>query len=471
MSDSDRDRTSDPLIVSGIAPHLASVGDLGPPRSEMAIGALMPWAGRLWAVNYVSHTRASGTGCVLMEVDENLRRVDRPEGRGVDGTYANRIIHYPSSQLMIGPFLIDAERNVRVVDSLVNVRLAGAMEHLTDPDSKLLVLGMEGEFIELDLNTLQTRQLFDLCAELGLPDGARPHFKAAFTAHGRVMVANNSYFAEEFEGTRQAGRLAEWDGSEWRIVDRASYYEIFGRKRLGGVIYASGWDRSSAILMALVPGADGPSWQRYRLPKGSINFEHCWQTEWPRIREIEHERLLMDCHGMFYELSPHAWGGRVFGLRPICSHLWAIPDFCVFRGVLAVGSDQTTPSKGDNVLGGEPESGLWLGKTDDLWSWGRPAGWGGPWWQSPVAGGRPSDPFLMFGFQRACLHLINHGPAAARFRVELDALGIGEFAHHKSFDIPSGGAVQHAFPPGLAAHWLRVVADADTTASAQVMFS
>ncbi len=36
-----------------------------------------------------------------------------------------------------------------------------------------------------------------------------------------------------------------------------------------------------------------------------------WQTEWPRTREIEHERFLMDCHGMFYEFSPWAYGNRV----------------------------------------------------------------------------------------------------------------------------------------------------------------
>lgn len=471
MTDHTRRPHDLPPLISGIAPHLACTGELGPPRSELAVGALMPWAGRLWAVNYVSHTRTSGTGCKLLEIDENLRRVDRPEGNGIDGTYANRIVHTSSNQLMIGPFLIDARRNVRVIESLVDVRLAGAMEHLTDPDDKLLVLGMEGELIELDLQTLETTQLFDLCTELELPSGARPHFKAGFTAHGRVMVANNSYFADEFAGTRQAGRLAEWDGDAWHVVDRASYYEIFGRKRLGGVTYATGWDRSSAILMALVPQPDGPQWQRYRLPKGSINFEHCWQTEWPRIREIEHERLLMDCHGMFYELSPHAWGGRVFGLRPICSHLWAIPDFCNFRGLMVVGSDQTTPSRGDNVLAGEPESGVWLGKTDDLWSWGRPAGWGGPWWKTEVAAGEPSDPMLMFGFERACLHLVNHGPRAARFTVELDGLGTGEFGAYHRFDVSAGRAVQHALPPGLAAHWMRVICDEDITASAQLMLN
>jgi len=31
----------------------------------------------------------------------------------------------------------------------------------------------------------------------------------------------------------------------------------------------------------------------------------------------------------------------------------------------------------DNPFCGEPQSGLWFGRTDDLWRLGKPAGWGG----------------------------------------------------------------------------------------------
>jgi len=33
----------------------------------------------------------------------------------------------------------------------------------------------------------------------------------------------------------------------------------------------------------------------------------------------------------------------------------------------------------NNLVTGQAQSGLWFGKTDDLWSWGKPKGWGGPW--------------------------------------------------------------------------------------------
>ena len=37
--------------------------------------------------------------------------------------------------------------------------------------------------------------------------------------------------------------------------------------------------------------------QTYRLPKASHTYDHLWTTEWPRIREVETERYLMDMHG------------------------------------------------------------------------------------------------------------------------------------------------------------------------------
>ena len=465
-------RPSETLLVSGIAPELACTGGLGPPRSELAIGALMPWAGRLWSINYLSSGRGSGTGCVLGEIDERLQRTVREEGIGVEGTFANRMVHFATSQLLLGPFLIDAQRRVRVVEGLLDYRLGGCMEHLHDPDNKCYVLGMEGHFLELDVHTLEVRQLFDLDQELAIPADAQTHFKAGFTAHGRVIVANNSFYQPEFRGERHAGRLAEWDGERWRVIDDNPYYEVHGRKRLGGVIYATGWDRASAILQALVPLPSGERvWRRYRLPRSSINFEHAWQTEWPRIRELEHERLLMDCHGMFYELSPHAWDGHVFGLKPVSCHLWAIPDFCSYKGLLVLGSDQTTPANGDNILGGEPDSGIWFGKTDDLWTFGRPSGWGGPWWRSPHGAGEASDPFLFNGFERKCLHLKNDGDGTVAYRIELDALGTGAWAPYQRSELAAGAATQHVFPDGLAAHWLRIVPEQEGVSTAQLYFS
>src|SRR5919205_2656430 len=86
------------------------------------------------------------------------------------------------------------------------------------------------------------------------------------------------------------------------------------------------------------------------------------------------------------------------------AHLRIIPDYCAFRGLLALGGNETTPNQGAYSLAGQPQSGIWFGKTDDLWQWGKPAGWGGPWRKSQVQAGAPSEPFLMTGFDKKMLH-------------------------------------------------------------------
>ena len=178
-------------------------------------------------------------------------------------------------------------------------------------------------------------------------------------------------------------------GKKWRVIERAPFVEVTGRGD-SVPIFATGWDAASAILYAYTK--DNDCWTRYRLPKGSHTYDHMWSTEWPRIRETEHERFLMDCHSIFYELPQWTYGNRVMGVQPIANHLWVLGDFCTYRGMLVMGADNASPSAGSNPFHGEPQSGLWFGKTDDLLSFGKPRGWGGPWRKTKVAAGQPSDP-------------------------------------------------------------------------------
>jgi len=461
-----------PLNISGILPGLCLKAGLGPPRTECGVGALMPWADRLWAVTYVSSKSKSGVGTGLYEIDESLNIVQRPES--YVGTYTNRFVHFESNQLIIGPWVIDAERNVRTIEALLEVRICSTMKHLDDPENKVYVLGMEGEFFEMDVHSLEVKQLFDLVEELKLPPVEEvhyniPHFKAAHCDYGRVVVANNSYGPPDYEGKVAVGRLAEWDGTTWTILEEKPFVEVTGRINFGGTIFATGWDRASAILEVFTK--DDGKWTRYRLPKASHTFDHMWSTEWPRIREIGHERFLMDCHGAFYELFTWAYGNRVWGVRPISTHLWVLGDFCTYRGMLVLGSDDASPSGAANRLTGEPQSNLWFGKTDDLWQFGAPKGWGGPWWDEPVTAGEPSDPYLMTGFDKKVLHLAHDADGPVAFTVEVDFLGNASWKTYDTFQVPARGYVHHEFPAGFSAHWVRVVADRDCRASAYLHYT
>jgi hypothetical protein len=96
---------------------------------------------------------------------------------------------------------------------------------------------------------------------------------------------------------------------------------------------------------------------------------------------------------------PFLSGGNVWGIRPIAHRLRIVPDFCHWRGLFVLASDQT-----DRAVG-QPQSGLWFGNIDDLWKMDKPTGSGGPWWDDDVKAGAKSDTFLMTGFDKKVLHL------------------------------------------------------------------
>ena len=342
--------------ASGVYPHLALTADLGPPRTECGIGAMMAWAGKLWLVTYVSHKSASGVGTGLYSIDERLEMSKHPAS--YVGTYTNRMVHWQSNQLFIGPHVIDAQGNVRTVEDLLEVRICSTMRHLHDPENMVYMLGMEGEFYEMNVHSLETGfwRISRLSSAFPIIS-TRISRRRTATSVG-VVVANNSYDERDFNGSEAAGRLAEWDGEQWTIIERNPFIEVNGRGNFAGTIFAMGWDKRSAILQVFTE-ANG-EWKRYRLPKASHCFDHMWQTEWPRIREVDHERFLMDCHGMFYELSPWAYENHVWGIRPISTHLWVHGDFCTYRGMLVLGSDNASPHGDANHLAGEPQSGLVL---------------------------------------------------------------------------------------------------------------
>lgn len=441
-------------VMSGI-PNIGFHADMAPARSENGTGALMPWSDGLWVSTYNSHMKSTGTGQYLYRISDDLKTVERIHQH--DGTHANRFIHHESNQCFIGPYVIEAGGQWRFIPEFANHRLTATMRRLVDPANRVYYQTMEGLFFEMDVRDRKPRLLFDLIKDQNIT--RRPHFKGGFTGQGRTLVTNNGFY--EY-GENQAG-LFEFDGKRWQRLSAKPHMDVAGRMDMGGVVFTQGWDESSVLFSALVSG----KWQRYRLPKGSHAFEHAWQTEWMRIREVETEHFLMDIQGTFFELQPIAFEGRIWGVKPICQHLRIIPDYCAFRGLLALGGNQTTPNADNNPVVGQPQSGIWFGKTDDLWSWGKPQGWGGPWRRAAVRQGEASDPFLMTGYDKKVLHLRSDRPAV--FHVEVDFLGNGEWERYESINCPAYR--YHVFPEGFSAHWVRVTAGADCTATAEFIYT
>lgn len=462
-------KQSDPIQVNGVFPSLTILGSSDKTRSESGIGALIPWADKLWMIGYVAHIKGSRLG--LYEISDDMTMVKHPQS--VTGTYANRMIHNDSEQAIIGPHFIDKTGKVRTSTELSKHRLAATMEHLIDPLNKVYFLSMEGMFFECDVRTLEINLLFNLYNELEIPKTGYVHFKDAHTGNGRVVVANNSYDERDYLGESFAGRLAEWDGksNKWTILERTAFIGVGGKNSgdykgksiYGNPIFATGWDKKSVILKSYNDRTN--EWKRYRLPKGSHSFDHAWNTEWMRIREVQTERFIMDAFGLFYELPMMTYGGNVWGIKPISYHLRIVPDFCFWRGMLVMAGDQT-----DHGVG-QPQSGLLFQNIDDLWNYGKPTGWGAVWQDEIVSANTPSDPFLMTGFDKKNIHLINKGNEAIEFIVEVDVMGNEEWHQYKKIKVEAGGYTSYIFPDGYAAHWVRLKLNKQAEVTAQFVYN
>lgn len=190
-----------------------------------------------------------------------------------------------------------------------------------------------------------------------------------------------------------------------------------------------------------------------------------------KAREVCTERDLLQAHGTFYELPALNAGGAI-RMRPIATSDAAVHDYCSYRGLLVLsGIDPAAASTNRHVIrSADGRAAVWVGAADDLWKLGRPRGHGGPWLRTAVEAGTPSDPYLMTGYARKRLALENHGTEPVRITVELDAAGDGRFVAYETFALDAGARKEHALPVWLNAYWLRTVASAAATLSAQLTY-
>jgi hypothetical protein len=84
-------------------------------------------------------------------------------------------------------------------------------------------------------------------------------------------------------------------------------------------------------------------------------------------------------------------------------------------------------------------------------------------WQTTVLAGVPSDPYLMTGYDRKRVSL--SADTKTEITLEVDLTGTGLWAPHRSFIVSAGETVQHTFPAGLSAYWVRGVCSQDATVS------
>ncbi|WP_144057694.1 sulfatase-like hydrolase/transferase [Novipirellula maiorica] len=405
------------IHISGVYPHVTTYGVYSQNgghykdgHNECGIGAIVPWAGKLWMVNYAPHM-PRGSEHKLFSVDPDLSKPMTVHPESVGGTPAGRMIHAESNQLLIGHHLIDADRNVRTIQPKdMPIRVTAIARHLKDPANMVYYIDMEGSIWEANIHTLSVTRLF----KKPVPGW---HGKGGYTSQGRLVISNNGELhvgdyndvlvGGKAKSPEERGVLAEFDGTNWNIVERRQFTEVTGPQGITGgsdgddPIWTMGWDRRSVRLKVL----DDGKWHTYLLPKAAYcnDASHGWYTEWPRIREITDGRWMMDMHGMFYDFPKTFSATNSAGIKPIGSHLRYVPDFCDWNGKLVLATDETSIQ--GNPLAGQPQSNLWFGEYEELKNWGPASGYGGPWIEDDVKANTPSDPFLVSGFDRRIVHL------------------------------------------------------------------
>lgn len=469
---------AEPIDISGRYPHLAMHNTQG----ECGTGAVVPWADKLWVITYAPH-KPGGSDDKLYAISPDLVRTVRPESVG--GTPAGRMIHQESRQLVIGPYVIDANGSVRVVSPKVMPgRLTAVARHLTDPANKVYIYDMEGALYELNVRTLEPTRLF-----------AKPipgwHGKGGYTSQGRLVLANNGdkpvgrraknppyQVGSDQRNPGQAGALGAWDGKTWEIVERQQFTEVTGPGGIHGApddqapLWTVGWDHRSLILMLL----DGGTWHKFRLPKADYSYdgEHGWHTEWPRIREVcpalgsQPVKLLMNMHGGWFDFPVTFSAADTAGLRPIGCYAKITGDFAPWRERIVFGCDDAAASgfsgsggfDGLNKLNGRSNSNLWFASWDQLAQAGRPYGAGGPWVRDDVRKGAPSVPYLFAGYDQRALHVWHEAKAAVTFAIETGD-GRGKWAKAGRVVVPAGEYKHHVFDPGAGGEWIRLTPDRD----------
>jgi len=489
---SEKKMAETPKSVSGIYPSLAYYNNEG----ECGTGAVVPWAGRLWVITYGPHLPL-GSSDKLYEITPNLEQITREESIG--GTPANRMIHKESNQLFIGPYAIDAERNVRVIPyAQMQGRHTGNARHLTDPAGKIYYGTMEEGFYEVDVKTLVSTELYKdgnnaQGGRINHEDtGVNPqnatlpgaHGKGLYSGQGVLVYANNGEASEEAlsKFDVEAGVLSEWNGTEWKMVRRNQFVEVTGPGGIYGnanpatdPIWATGWDHKS-VLLGVRNVETG--WNFYRLPKASHTYDgaHGWNTEWPRIRDIGTEGnpdYLMTMHGMFWRFPETFTAENSAGIRPRSAYLKVIGDFSRWNDRLVFGCDDSAnkeflnkrKQKGNIEGPGQSNSNLWFTSPEKPDQLGPNTASGAVWLNDEVKAGEVSEPFLFAGWKKRSAWIYNNGKNKVIFNFETDKTGNNVFIALKTVEVAPESSQFVEFAENEQGEWIRVSVNSSTKAT------
>ena len=481
-----------PISISGIYPSLGYFNNEG----ECGTGAVVPWSDRLWVITYGPHM-PFGSSDKLYEVTPDYKQITRSESIG--GTPANRMIHKESNQLFIGPYVIDANRNIRVIPVKdAPGRFTGIARDIFDPTNKVVIGTMEEGFYQIDVRSMAVNTLYkdgnqkqregiSKSFESDLLIGV--HGKGLYSGQGVMVFSNNGEQGKQalINPRTPAGSLSEWDGKDWKLIRRNQFTEVTGPGGIYGnensatdPIWATGWDYKSMILGT----RDHGKWTFFRLPKASNSYDgaHGWNTEWPRIRNIgtdDKREYLMTMHGMFWHFPQTFSSVNTAGVRPRSSYLNVIGDFCQWNNQLVFGCDNAAKSeflnkrkvKGGIEAPGQSQSNLWFTTLNQPDNTGTTDACGSVWQNEKVKATEISEPYLFAGWKNRSAWMKNESDNALNFTFETDVLGNNSWTKIRTISVPAKGAAMIEFPETEKGEWIRVTAEKEATVTVSFVYA
>ena len=201
--------------------------------------------------------------------------------------------------------------------------------------------------------------------------------------------------------------------------------------------------------------------KRYRLPVQKSGASQSKDGIFLRLdREVATERDLFSCAGTFYEL-PAANAGSVPKIRPIASHAYVINDYCSWRGLLVLGGIDASvaPESNSHIIRSEDGyAAVWAGAVDDLWTLGKPRGFGYVWKESDVKSDDVSDPILATGYDKKTVEIVNHGDKPIAITIQANATDKELWIDSYQTIVEPGQTFKKEFPASLGAYWFRAKA-------------
>ncbi|EDM25449.1 hypothetical protein LNTAR_25310 [Lentisphaera araneosa HTCC2155] len=460
--------------IAGVYPSLTMYNNEG----ECGTGAVVPWGDSLWVITYAPH-KPSGSSDKLYQITPELKQIIRPESVG--GTPANRLIHKESEQLNIGPYFIKKDGTVRTLDpKKMPGRHTGTARHLTDPENKVYIATMEEGLYSVDVDTLEfVEHIKDGNNQAAVGNGVKSklpgyHGKGLYSGQDFLIYANNGEHGRDAR-TRpdtSSGALASWQGKgDWKLIRRNQFTEvtgpggIYGNANDSDPIWAMGWDYRSLILMLL----QDKKWHAYRLPKASHSYDgaHGWNTEWPRIRDIEEKDLLATMHGTFWKFPKTFSKENSAGIAPRSNYLKVIGDFSMWKDKLILGCDDSAqkeflnhrPFKSTQGAPTQSNSNLWFIDPAQLDQMGPVIGRGSVWLRDDVKANQVSDPYLFSGYDYRNMVITHKSGTPVKFTIEIDKEGNNTWTKLAEFKVNK--SLIHQFSKAIKGTWIRVKAQSD----------